>query len=134
MGDELHSLGDERLLGKKDLRGKGTVLGVSADVALQPFHNGINAHKAHTVIALFGAGKASGNLFQLTCSGEVGKGNIQLGILHVHIHTDQPFIRGQRQTGLDGIVKEIADDAAKIQLRQAELYGNMGIGNDLNPP
>ena len=56
------------------------------------------------------------NLHQLLCGSEVCKGDIELGTLHIHVHPDLPLVFREGHTGLDGIIKEVADDTAKIQL------------------
>ena len=82
-------------------------------------------------LALGGA-EAAAQLWQLLSGGEIGEGNVQLGVFHIHIDPDKPSFLRQGQAGLNGVVKEVADDAAQVNFRGLELHGDMGVGYHLN--
>ena len=58
----------------------------------KPFHNRIYANKSKTVSVAFGAAEQLTFLFHLLAGCKVGKGNIELGVLHIHIYTDHTLI------------------------------------------
>lgn len=62
--------------------------------------------------------------------GEVGKGDVQLGALHIHVYPDQAPIFRQGQAGLDGVVKEVAENAAQVQLRHLQFHRDVGVHLD----
>ena len=78
-------------------------------------------------LALRGAEAPSG-LFQLLSGGEVCEGDIKLRALHVHVHADEPVLFRQGHARFNGIIEEIAENAAEIELRHFELYGNVRVG------
>jgi len=121
----------ERLyLRNENFRGESTVLGVAAEVAVQAFNDGIDPHQAKAVAIALGGLEHLSYLLQLLGSGEVCERNVQLRTLHIHVHTDHALVLRQFLAGFDGIVKEIADDAAQVQLGHFQLYGDMGITLD----
>ena len=74
-----------------------------------------------------GGAKALAHLGKLARGGEVGEGDVELGALHVHIHPDEPLLGGQSQAGLHGVVKEVAQDDAQVQLGHGELHRDVGV-------
>ena len=64
----------------------------------------------------FSAAEQFALLLHLLTGSKVGKGNVELGIFHIHIYTDYPLTRRELHARFDGIVKEIANDAAQINL------------------
>ena len=79
-----------------------------------------------------GTAKQRSFLFHLLTGCKVGKGNIELCIFHIHIHTDQALVRRELHACLNGIIKEIPNDAAQINFRGLQLDGNVCICYDLN--
>ena len=71
-------------------------------------------------LALGGA-EPAGDLGLFFGGGEVGKGNVQLGALHVHIHPDQPLLLRQSKAGLDGVVEKVSDNAAYTFTAEADI-------------
>lgn len=67
-------------------------------------------------------------LFQLLSGGEVCEGDIKLRALHVHVHADEPVLFRQGHACFNGIIEEIAENAAEIELRHFELYGDVRVG------
>ena len=61
---------------------------------------------------------------------EIGKGEVELGVFHVHIYPDKAFVRGKFQACLNGVVKEIADDGAQVQFRYLQGKGDLGLRQD----
>ena len=60
-GDELYSAGDELQKSERreqNFRGEGAVLGVAADIAIQPLHNGVNTHEAKAMAFALGGEEA----------------------------------------------------------------------------
>ena len=117
---------------QEDLRGKGPVFTVAADVALQTLHDGVNPLQTEAMTRALGGLKAAANLPKLFPGGKVGKGDVQLGALHVHVHPDQPLLLRQGEACLDGVVKEVADNAAQVYFRKLQLHGDVGVGVDRN--
>ena len=73
----------------ENFRGECTVLGVAAQVAVQPFNNGIDPHQAEAVSISLGGLKDLSHLHHLLGSGKVREGDVKLRALHIHVHTDQ---------------------------------------------
>ena len=48
-------------------------------------------------------------------------------VLHVHVNTNQALFRWELHACFNGIVKEIADDAAQVDFRDGQLHGDMGV-------
>ena len=71
----------------------------------------------------------SGSCKFFSC-GEVGEGDVELGVFHVHVHSDKPFFFGQLQAGVYGIVEQVAEDNAQIQVRDGKLHRDEGSGAD----
>ena len=124
-GDESLFSGDESrlLLGQEDLRGEGPLLAGPAQVPAQPLHHAVDAQEPEAVAAPLGGGKAAAGLCQLPAGGEVGKGDVQLAALHVHVQADQPLAFGQLDAGLDGVVEEVAQDDTLDRVLDGQLYG-----------
>lgn len=89
-------------------------------------------HQPQAVARSLGAAEKFSHLGQFFPGSEVGHGNIELGVLHVHIDADTPLLRGQKHAGLNGVIKEIAQDAAQVQLGEAEPQGDVRVRRDRN--
>ena len=117
IGDESFVLGDELLyLRDQNLRGEGAILGIAAEIPIQALYNTVNPNQAEASPFSLGGAEAAANFRELLSGGEVGKGDVELGILHVHVDPDQALLLRKLQAGFHGVVKEIAQDAAQIQL------------------
>ena len=104
-------------LRKQYFGGKRSILAAPADISVQPLHDGIDPHQAEAMTIALGAAEQLTLLWHFLPGGKICEGNIELGVFHIHIYTDEALILWQLHAGLDGIVKEIADDAAQIDLR-----------------
>ena len=71
---------------------KRSVLAIAADISIESFHNRIYANKTETVSVAFCAAEQLTFLFHFLTGCKVGKGNVELGILHIHIYTDHTLI------------------------------------------
>ena len=80
-----------------------------------------------------GAAEQPALLLHFLPGGKIREGDVELGVFHIHIDPDQALVLRQPHTGLDGIVKEIAEDAAEVDLRGAQPDGNVRIGHDPYP-
>ena len=80
----------------------------------------------------FGGGKPFADLRLLSLRCEIGERDVQLCVFHFHVHPDLPPVLRQSHACLDGIVKQIPDDNAQINLRQPQLYRNIGVGDHVN--
>ena len=74
-----------------------------------------------------GGGEPPAHLFPLAAGGQVGKGDVQLAALHVHVNANHPLPFGQLLAGLDGVVKEVAQNHAQIQVRDGQLHRDVGV-------
>ena len=74
-----------------------------------------------------GGAESLSHLGKLTRGSKVGEGDVELGALHVHIHPDEPLLGGQGQAGLHGVVKEVAQDDAQVQLGHGEFHRDVGV-------
>ena len=79
-----------------------------------------------------GAAEQTALLFHLFSGSEIGEGEVQLRVFHVHVDPDQPFFLRQLHAGLDSVVKEVSDDAAQIDFRGFEPDRNMRVRDDLD--
>lgn len=134
-GDESSRPGDElqrSRLGEQNLGGEGAVLAVAADVPAQPLHNGVDAHQPEAVALPLCGGEQPAHLFQLLPGGEIGEGDVELGVLDVHVHPDEPPLLGQVEAGLDGVVKEVAQNAAQVDLRRLQPHRDTGVRHHLD--
>ena len=74
-----------------------------------------------------GGAEAAAQLLQLARGGEVGKGEVELAALHGDVHPDEAPLRRQGQAGLDGVIEQVPQNDAQVQLRDMQLHGNAGI-------
>ena len=74
-----------------------------------------------------GGGKPPPELVLFAGGGKVGKADVELGAFHVHVDADQALILRQGKACLDGIVKEIAQNDAEVQLRHAQFDRDVGV-------
>ena len=58
---------------------------------------------------------------------EEGQRDVRLRALHVHIHANHAIGFRQPVVGLDRVVEQVAEDAAQIEFRNAQLDRNMGV-------
>ena len=120
------------LLRKQYFGGERAVLAVAADVPVQPLHDGVDADKTEAMPLALGAAEQPSLLLHFLPGGKIGEGDVELGIFHIHIDPDEALVLRQLHAGLNGVVEEIAEDAAEIDLRGLQPDGDVGIGRDLD--
>ena len=74
-----------------------------------------------------GGDKTARKLFLLFSCREIGEGDIELCALHIHIYPDEPLLLGQLRTGIHGVIKKVAQDAAEVKLTHFQFDRDMGI-------
>ena len=103
------------------------VLAVTAYVSVKPLDNTVYTNKTKPVTVAFGGFEFAVDFIHFLACCEVGKGNIQLCPFDVHIHADEPPLFGQVKRCFDGVVEQIADDTAKVQLRKMQKCRDLRI-------
>ena len=49
------------------------------------------------------------------------------GPLHIHVHPDHPLFLRQGHACLHGVIEQVADDAAQVQLRHFQLHRDVSV-------
>ncbi len=107
----------QSLLRNQYLGGKRAVLAVAVDIAVKALDDRVHPDKPKAVsLALCGL-ESSVLLYLLFGRGQVGKRNIKLCALHVHINTYDTLVLGQSKARFYGVIKKISDYYAQIKLR-----------------
>ena len=115
-------------LRQQNLRGEGAVLGVATQVAARSLDDLVDVDQPETVpLVGFGGAEAPTDLALLAARGSVGERDVQLRALHAHIHANHAIGFRQPVVGLDRVVEQVAEDAAQIEFRNAQLDRNMGV-------
>ena len=86
------------------------------------------------MIAALCAAEQTAQLRELFSGSEVGEGYVQLGVLHIHIDPDEALLRRQMLACFDGVIEQVADNAAQVQLGERQLHWDENIRYDLNLP
>ena len=84
---------------------------------------GIHAGKPEAVILALGRGKYIPDL-RLLFACRIGKGHIEMCTLDADVNADKAVRFGQMLAGLHGIVQQIADDDAQIDIAYGKRCGN----------
>ena len=74
-----------------------------------------------------GAAEQPSLLLHFLPGGKIGEGDVELGVFHIHIDPDEALILRQLHAGLNGVVEEIAEDAAEVNFRGLQPDGDVGI-------
>ena len=77
-----------------------------------------------------GGGEPPGKFCLLLAGREVGERDVELGAFHIQIHPDEALGFGQGGAGIHGVVEQVAEDAAEVQL--AHLQPDRDVGIDLH--
>ena len=75
----------------------------------------------------FGGVETVANLCEFLRRREIGKRDIKLCVLHIHIYTDKSLFFGQSHTCINGVIEKVSYDNAQIKLAHFQFYGNMCI-------